>query len=77
MPGIFFPNDQTRFFHSWDIARCGSLIAITTKPTKIDFGQIVKALLYEVKAEYLSLNSSQKALEAKNINSYDPGTIHV
>lgn len=68
---------MNRFSDFWDIARCGSLIAITTKPTKIDFGQIVKALVYEVNAKHLSLNFSQNHLEAKNISSCDSGTINL
>lgn len=50
---------MAEFSDPWDIARGGSLITITTKPIKTDLGQIVKALVYEVKAKHLSLNFSE------------------
>lgn len=78
--GILFQESDflvTRFSDSWDTARWGSLIATTTKPTEIDFGQIGKALAYEFNPEHLSLNFLQNALGAKNISSCDSGTINV
>lgn len=50
---------MARFYDFWNIARYGSLIAITTEATKIDFRQIVKTLVYEVNTKYLSPNFSK------------------